>query len=138
MCFAISFARDARKERLKDRWQRERKSGQLAVGQASAEGAWPTELTRSLERSMVDLRARRATSVGEIVGVRTGSLCGWPSASQAKKSVFHSMEWDKLAFSSRCHGLVRERLDRRRTANVAAKWMRAAKCERHGYLCLAD
>ena len=48
------------------------------------------------------------------------------------------MEWGKLAISFWCDGLVRERLDRRRTANVAAdvarysEWMSAAKCAVNG------
>jgi hypothetical protein len=37
-----------------------------------------------------------------------------------QKEVFCPMGWSKLAISFWCDGLVRERLDRRRTANVAA------------------
>jgi len=37
-----------------------------------------------------------------------------------QKEVFRPMGWSKLAISFWCDGLVRERLDRRRTANVAA------------------
>jgi hypothetical protein len=37
-----------------------------------------------------------------------------------QKEVFCPMGWSKLAFSFWCDGLVRERLDRRRRANVAA------------------
>ena len=42
------------------------------------------------------------------------------SASRPKKNVFRLMGWSKLVISFWCDGLVRERLDRRRTANVAA------------------
>ena len=37
-----------------------------------------------------------------------------------QKNVSRPMGWGKLAFSFWCDGLIRERLDRRRTANVAA------------------
>ncbi len=38
----------------------------------------------------------------------------------SQKNVFRPMGWGKLAISFWCDGLVRERLDRRRTANGAA------------------
>jgi hypothetical protein len=37
-----------------------------------------------------------------------------------QKNVSRPMGWGKLAYSFWCDGLIRERLDRRRTANVAA------------------
>ena len=38
----------------------------------------------------------------------------------SQKNVFRPIRWGKLPSHSRCGGLVRERLDQRRTANVAA------------------
>ena len=63
---------------------------------------------------------RRAPFSGESF---TGSLRGWSADFQhftSQKNVFRPMGWGKLAISFWCDGLVRERLDRRRTANVAA------------------
>ena len=70
----------------------------------------------------------RARNVGGIVrlsavlwGVLTGSLRvrGFQRFT-SQKNVFRPMGWGKLAISFWCDGLVRERLERRRTASVAA------------------
>ena len=52
-------------------------------------------------------------------GVLMGLLCGFQRFTN-QKNVFRPTGWGKLAISFWCDGLVRERLDRRRTANVAA------------------
>ena len=69
-------------------------------------------------------REAERRSLGRVL---RGSLRGWSadsSVSRAKnasqKNLFRPMGWGKLAISFWCDGLVRERLDRRRTANVAA------------------
>ena len=51
------------------------------------------------------------------------------------KNVFRPMGWGKLAISFWCDGLVRERLDRRRTANVAAD-VAAAPVDECGQVCV--
>src|SRR5712664_2367739 len=84
-----------------------------------------TEVAFSLDHLVGEREKRRRNREESAVlwGVLTGSLRGWSadsSASRAKKNVFRPMGWGKLAISFCCDGLVRERLDRRRTANVAA------------------
>jgi len=83
-----------------------------------------TEVAFSLDHLVGEREKRRRNREESAVlwGVLTGSLRGWSADSSAsrQKNVFRPMGWSKLAISFWCDGLVRERLDRRRTANVAA------------------
>jgi hypothetical protein len=53
-------------------------------------------------------------------GANHGSIFSLDHLVGEQKEVFRPMRWSKLATSFWRDGLVRERLDRRRTANVAA------------------
>jgi hypothetical protein len=53
-------------------------------------------------------------------GANHGSIFSLDHLVGEQKEVFRPMRWSKLATSFWCDGLVRERLDRRRTAKVAA------------------
>jgi hypothetical protein len=64
-------------------------------------------------------RAAERRSLGSPHGLAPGLVRGFLRFTSQKK-VFRPMGWSKLAFSFWCDGLVRERLDRRRTAYVAA------------------
>ena len=84
-----------------------------------------TEVAFSLDHLVGEREKRRRNREESAVlwGVLTGSLRGLVRGFQrftSQKNVFRPMGWGKLAISFWCDGLVRERLDRRRTANVAA------------------
>jgi hypothetical protein len=70
------------------------------------------------ERRRRDREAERR-SLGSPHGLAPGLVRGFQRFTSQKK-VFRPMGWGKLVISFWCDGLVRERLDRRRTANVAA------------------
>ena len=64
-------------------------------------------------------REAERRSLGSPHGLAPGLVRGFQRFT-SQKNVFRPMGWSKLAISFWCDGLVRERLDRRRTANVAA------------------
>ena len=70
------------------------------------------------EKRRRDRKAERR-SLGNPRGLAPGLLRGFQRFT-SQKNVFRPMGWSKLAISFWCDGLVRERLDRRRTANGAA------------------
>ncbi len=70
------------------------------------------------ERHRRDREAERR-SPGSPHGLAPGPVRGFQRFT-SQKNVFRLIGWSKLAISFWCDGLVRERLDRRRTASVAA------------------
>jgi hypothetical protein len=84
-----------------------------------------TEVAFSLHQLVDEHEKRRrivrlsAVLGGGPHGLAKGLVYGFQRFT-SQKNVSRPMEWSKLAISFWCDGLVRERLVRRRTANVAA------------------
>jgi len=82
-----------------------------------------TEVAFSLDHLVGEREKRRRDREAEGRSLAHGLAPGLVRRFQrftSQKNVSRSMGWSKLAISFWCDGLVRERLDRRRTANVAA------------------
>src|SRR5713226_5793624 len=82
-----------------------------------------TEVAFSLDHLVGEREKRRRNrerrSLGSPHGLAPGLVRGFQRFT-SQKNVFRPMGWGKLAISFWCDGLIRERLDRRRTANGAA------------------